>query len=146
MMSPTPVAPTTDSSSLVDVSVPLRTEFASIVRLVAASLGADAGFDVDDIDDLRLAMSEVFSSLVDAAPGSDTMRAVITFDTAGTGLVVTLARTGSSGVGVDSLDDFELDELATAIIRVAVDEFDVVDGAVRLVKHRAEQADDQSAS
>ena len=64
---------TTDDSARVDVTVPLRAEFASIVRLIAASLGADAGFTVDDIDDLRLALSEVFSSLVDTvtAEGRD---------------------------------------------------------------------------
>ena len=44
------------------------------------------------------------------------------------------------------MDDFQLDELATSIIGVAVDEFAVVDGAVRLVKHGAEQSDDQPAS
>ena len=65
MSSTSSVVPTTDDSSRVDVTVPLRPEFASIVRLIAASLGADAGFSVDDIDDLRLALSEVFAALVD---------------------------------------------------------------------------------
>ena len=69
MSSTSPVAPSTDGSAHVDVTVPLRPEYASIVRLVTASLGADAGFTVDDIDDLRLAMSEVFSALVDASAG-----------------------------------------------------------------------------
>jgi anti-sigma regulatory factor (Ser/Thr protein kinase) len=148
MMSPTPVVPTTDRSSHVDVTVPLRSEFASIVRLIAASLGADAGFSVDDIDDLRLAMSEVFSSIVEgSAATDDAARVEITFDTAGPGLVVTLARSrGNTATVVDGMDDFKLDELATSIIGVAVDEFAVRDGAVRLVKRGAVQADDQSPS
>jgi serine/threonine-protein kinase RsbW len=152
MMSPTPVVPTIDRSSHVDVTLPLRSEFASIVRLIAASLGADAGFSVDDIDDLRLAMSEVFSSLVDGtAPDGDPGRVGITFDATGPGLVVTLARSSATNAAAaagddQSLDGFELDELATSIIGVAVDEFAIGDGVVRLVKLGAEQADDQSSS
>jgi hypothetical protein len=145
-MPSTSVVSTTDSSSHVDVTVPLRSEFASIVRLVAASLGADAGFSVDDIDDLRLAMSEVFSSLVGAtASGAgDTTRIAITFDTAGPGLAVTLSAADS--LPTDSLPVLELDELATSIIGVAVDEFHVDGGTVRLVKFGADQRLDQPAS
>jgi hypothetical protein len=57
-------APTSDGLGLVEVSVPLRTGFIATLRTVAASLGADAGFSIDEIDDLRLAISEIVSSLV----------------------------------------------------------------------------------
>ncbi|MET0908924.1 MAG: hypothetical protein ABWZ99_05590 [Ilumatobacteraceae bacterium] len=141
-MPPTaPVVPTTDSPSHVDVSVPLRAEYGSILRLIAASLGADAGFSVDDIDDLRLALSEVFSSLVDAAAGDgadDDPRVAVTFDTAGPGLAVSMSAGDRNG--------FELDALATSIISVAVNEFEFRDGTARLVKYGTEQQSDQSAS
>ena len=146
MSSTSPVAPSTDGSAHVDVTVPLRPEYASIVRLVTASLGAEAGFTVDDIDDLRLAMSEVFSALVDASAGDAESRVAITFGTpsddgeAGTGghgLVVTL----STNLALDVV----LDDLASAIIRVAVDAFEFDGTSARLVKFAADHSVDQSA-
>ncbi|MGD9796108.1 MAG: hypothetical protein AB7V43_21805 [Acidimicrobiia bacterium] len=50
---------------LVDVTIPLQPRYASTLRLVAASLAADAGFSVDDIDDIRLALDEAFTLLSD---------------------------------------------------------------------------------
>ena len=149
MSSTASVAPTTDSSSQVEVTVPLRADYGSILRLIAASLGADAGFSVDDIDDLRLALSEVFSSFVDRGGGAIDARVVVTFDTAGTGLAVSLSAVNGRGEAVGAVGDhasFELDELATSIIGVAVDEFEFVGGTARLVKFGVEQPAAQSDS
>jgi serine/threonine-protein kinase RsbW len=135
MSSSPSVVRTTDDSARVDVTVPLRSEFASIVRLIAASLGADAGFTVDDIDDLRLALSEVFSAFVDAADADTDARVAIAFDTSGPGLTATLSASGGA--------DVVLDDLAASIIGVAVDEFTVADGLARIVKTGAQQTADQ---
>jgi hypothetical protein len=151
MSSTAPVAPATDSSQ-VEVTVPLRADYGSILRLIAASLGADAGFSVDDIDDLRLALSEVFSSFVDAAATDATAadaRVTVTFDTGGRGLAVLLSAVDGRGQIVGAVGDhasYELDELATSIIGVAVDEFEFVGGTARLVKFGAEQTAAQSDS
>src|SRR6185436_8475509 len=52
-------------------SVPASPQFLSAARVVAASLGVEAGLDVDDLDDLRLGVNELVSLLVEvAAPGS----------------------------------------------------------------------------
>ena len=135
---------TTDDSARVDVTVPLRSEFASIVRLIAASLGADAGFTVDDIDDLRLALSEVFSSLVDGSSDDADERVAIAFDTSGPGLSVTMST--SPGSGGRAVTDVVLDELAASIISVAVDEFHVADGVAKIVKLGSESPVDQTDS
>ena len=132
MSSTSTVVPTTDDSARVDVAVPLRSEFASIVRLIAASLGAEAGFSVDEIDDLRLALSEVFAALVDGGPADSNSRLTIGFDTSGPGLVVTFATDHHQTEAV-------LDDLAASIIAVAVDEFHLDGGVARIVKYPAEQ-------
>ncbi|MGB0113500.1 MAG: hypothetical protein WBP59_09795 [Ilumatobacteraceae bacterium] len=132
---------TTDAAAGVDdtfrtvrLQVPLRDEYASTLRVVVASLSSDAGFTVDDIDDLRLAVSEVFSSIVQAhrvdivsAPGATADVAIDAVD-------------GRVAVSVSSSIDelprvIDLDDLARAIITAAVDEFAVVDGVVTLAKH-----------
>jgi len=116
--------------STVRLQVPSRDEFASTVRVLVASIGADAGFSVDDIDDLRLAVSEVFSSFDtrDAAVVDLAARAMIGSDR--TEVEIQLA-TSSDGVPTGTID---LDELAMTIIRAAVDEFRVDAGVVTLVK------------
>src|SRR3954464_656023 len=60
---------TTTSDDHFEVIVPLRTRYASTLRMISASLGAEAGFTVDEIDDLRLALDEVFSMLAERHPG-----------------------------------------------------------------------------
>ena len=61
--------PTSADDDHFDVIVPLRTRYASTIRMIAASLGAEAGFTVDEIDDLRLALDEVFSLLAERHVG-----------------------------------------------------------------------------
>jgi anti-sigma regulatory factor (Ser/Thr protein kinase) len=110
------------------MSVPLRPEYASTIRTVAAALGADAGFSIDELDDVRLALSEVFSALIDDAPGG---RAHVSF-TVGDGSARIEVRADGPSTGV------ELDELALGILRSVTDRFEIVDGAIVLVKHATE--------
>jgi hypothetical protein len=134
---PMPLDPRLDplfaDGSTVRLQVPLRVEFASTVRVVVASIGADAGFTVDDIDDLRLAVSEVFSSFDSGADGEAAVVDLAARATEGAGrpgVEIQLA-TSSDGVPAGAID---LDELATTIIRAAVDEFRIDAGVVTLVK------------
>jgi hypothetical protein len=115
------------TNDTVELCVPAGYEFASVVRLVAASMAADAHLSVDDVEDLRLAVNEVFASAVvahDQAPGVITVR----YRAAASELVVEL--TTESGI------DIVLDELAASIIRFAVDDFNVDPGRVVLSKRR----------
>src|SRR6476619_7178420 len=97
-----------------DVIVPLRTRYASTVRMIAASLGAEAGFTVDEIDDLRLALDEVFSLLAEGHAGE---RVRTTFRLDGRQISASLTLETSS-------IDVEPDELAANILRSVVDGFE----------------------
>jgi anti-sigma regulatory factor (Ser/Thr protein kinase) len=55
---------------VVVLTMPARTELAATLRVVAASLGADVGLTVDEIDDIRLAVNEVFASAAEGTPNS----------------------------------------------------------------------------
>ena len=111
-----------------DVIVPLRTRYASTVRMIAASLGAEAGFTVDEIDDLRLALDEVFSLLAEGHAGE---RVRTTFRLDGRQIIASLTlETGSI--------DVEPDELAANILRSVVDRFEFTEHAVTLTKAASE--------
>ena len=111
-----------------EVIVPLRTRFASTVRMIAASLGAEAGFTVDEIDDLRLGLDEVFSLLADRHAGE---RVRTTFGVDGRRISAALALESGS-------IDVEPDELAANILRSVVDRFEFTERAVTLTKVAAE--------
>jgi len=102
----------TSKPDRVDVSVPLRVRFGSTLRTLAAALGADAGFSVDELDDLRLALSEIFSVLAESGP--DNGRALVSIDVTPGELFVSI-RSDQDGVA------YELDELATSILRSVTD-------------------------
>jgi serine/threonine-protein kinase RsbW len=114
-------------STAIELTIPLRPEFAPTVRILISSLAADASFSVDEVDDLRLAVSEVFSSLVTSC-GDRLCRILI--DTHGPGLKVNIAAT----VGDLSATTIALDDLATRIITAVVDEASFDDDSVTLVK------------
>ncbi len=136
-MSESAPAHTFGGLDLVEVTVPLRTDFIATLRTVAASLGADAGFSIDEIDDLRLAISEIVSSLVDSGTSIDD-RVVASFELGATGVAVAITTQRGE-------IDVQLDDLAASILRSVVDEYVVTGPRVHLVKLASEAASIASA-
>jgi len=118
MVGQTPTADTSQTSTpdRIDVAVPLRAEFASTLRTLAASVGADAGLSVDELDDLRLALSEIFSVLAHSGPADG--RALVSIDLV-PGEVIVSIRSDQDDVV------YELDELASSILRSVTDSHEV---------------------
>jgi serine/threonine-protein kinase RsbW len=131
-MSEAASAHSADGLDLVEVTVPLRTDFIATLRTVSASLGADAGFSIDEIDDLRLAISEIVSSMIDSTTSTED-RIVASFEvgTAGVSVVITTER---------GEIDIELDDLAASILESVVDEYVVEGPRVNMVKLASEAA------
>lgn len=97
--------------------------------MIAASLGAEAGFTVDEIDDVRLALDEVFSMLAERHEGE---RVRTTFRLDGRQLIAGL-KLESGPV------DVEPDELAANILKSVVDRFEFGTDGVTLTKRAAER-------
>ena len=117
----------------IDVEVPLRTEYAATIRLLVASLGADAGFSIDEIDDLKLAVSEVFTQMVEVGGDTGTGRAHLRLTLGDASLGVHVSAGADAGV-------LELDPLSTAILSSVVDAHRVTSDGVSLVKAVTESA------
>ncbi|MGH1502084.1 MAG: hypothetical protein ACRBI6_00880 [Acidimicrobiales bacterium] len=117
-----------------EVRFPARSGFLRICRINAAAYGADAGFDVDDLDDLRLAVNESVTWLLgdDQAGGVVTLRLRAVDD----GLAFEAERTGSS------LPDRDVDDIVHAILGATTDDYvteaDAERRLVRLTKTRAD--------
>lgn len=119
----------------VELSVPAEAQYASTVRTMAAALGSDAGFSIDELDDIRLALSEVFSGLTDdAAEGAHTDTRVHLSFAIGQASIRIDVRTDDDATNID------LDELALGILRSVTDAVEITSTAVVLVKHATEAA------
>ncbi len=116
---------------LIELDLPLRNRHSSTVRALSASIAADAGFSVDDIDDFRLGVNEAVALLTDVDAGPDA-RLHITFEAHRS-----LVRVVASRRGVDELlDASDLDELARRILTAVLDGFRIEDGSF-IVEKRA---------
>jgi serine/threonine-protein kinase RsbW len=109
-------------AEVVRLSVPGSLEYVRVVRLTAAAVAARVGFDVEEIEDLRVAVDELASVVIEA--GND---AEITFMFSN--LDDTFVIEGSAAV----VNDVSVDDLSRQILSVVVDSFeiDAVDGVAR---------------
>ena len=131
-LAPSPTA--TDAEHVVMLSLPLHVRHASTARVLAASLAADAGFSVDEIDDLRLGVNEVVSVLADDPSTDPATRLAIEFTLSNGRVAATISRTDGDGT-------VELDELARRILDAVVDHYDYARGTFRISKTVAPRDD-----
>lgn len=115
----------------IEIAMPLRDEHAATLRVIVASLGSDHGLSIDEIDDLKLAVSEVFTLLADDADEVGAQRAYVQFVPVDGTITITMHR------GLDD-EELELDALATTILSSVVDRHVVDTSGVTLVKRAAE--------
>ncbi len=112
----------------VEITLPLDTRFISTLRVLCASLAADVGFSVDEIEDLRLAVSEAFSLLAERQPGG---RLTTSFHTVHDRLDIEL-------VGAVSAVELQPDDLARKILDAVVDTYRFEQRSVVLTKRARE--------
>lgn len=118
-----------DTDDRIEVILPLDARYASTLRVLAAALGADSGFTIDEIEDFRLGLNEVFSLLADGDRGG---RVRVTFRLSAGALETRLVPEGHA-VAVAP------DELAASILRSVVDEYRFTPDGVVLTKRAAER-------
>ncbi|MEY2432604.1 MAG: serine/threonine-protein kinase RsbW [Acidimicrobiaceae bacterium] len=125
---------------LIELVLPADTRLVRIARLVASGVATTAGFDVDEVEDLRIAVDELCTAMVEGGNGSALQ---LGFDL-GDGEVTVVGTTQAAADGAA----FEPDRLALSrqILAVVADdhELNAENGQirVRVRKKRATGADD----
>jgi hypothetical protein len=123
----------TEGGDAVRLELPASGRFVRLARLLASGVAAAAGFDVDAVEDFRIAVDEVCTGLVEAAPGA-TME--LDFH-ARQGAVVLFAsvpiRLQAVAPPEAAPTGLERDDLSAQILGVVVDAWErtVDDGAIR---------------
>ena len=111
------------ADNTIELILPARVDMAATLRLLSASLGADCGFSVDEIDDVRLALNEVFTSAAETAGAN---RISITFRPGHHRLEVMVFMVGPGRI--------ELDDLATRILESVADAYHDLEGTLTFTK------------
>ena len=122
------------ADDIIEAVLPLDTRYIATLRLLTASLAVDAGFSVDEIDDLRLAISEVWSAMADRAPEG---RVAARFAPRTAGLAVTLTLL-APGASVSPAEPLMLDELGRSILESVVDSYVISGCDVSITKRATE--------
>ena len=134
----------TQVSERVEVTIPKRPEFVSVVRLTAAAVAGRQGFAFDEIEDLKIAVSEACTLLIrTATDANEPLR--IEYVLRGDMLQVSVETRETGAVfAAASADDAAMDEgqLGMFLLRCLVDEVAVAQdpeagtATLRLVKRR----------
>jgi len=105
-----------DTRPPVELTAPAEPGSARLARILAAGVAADAGLSIDDMEDLRIAVSELVALLVDGA--KNTAQPIAVRFRAGDGEVVVDGERRAAPSGGEAT---EVDDLALEILRVVVD-------------------------
>ncbi len=107
----------------VGLSIPVQSDLVILARLTAATVASRAGFDVEEVDDLRLAVDELCVLVID---GADTGRLKLRFIASEGGVEVICNLDGSGAAGEANTDDHGERDLSVRILEALADEHGVV--------------------
>ena len=65
--------PVTENLGVVDVRIPAKAEWVAVARLAAAGVGSRLRFSIDDIEDLKLAIAEACTSVIQSSEGAESI-------------------------------------------------------------------------
>jgi len=137
----------TATAGKIELRIPARSEFLSLVRLAAAAIGSQMGFDMDAIDDVKTGVGEACNNAIQHASATDRDIQVV-FSLQADQLMVEV-RDAGAGFDLSSYSEVDLDTVAAEdlpdsgygllLIQALMDEFDCLSqpGAgtvVRMVK------------
>jgi anti-sigma regulatory factor (Ser/Thr protein kinase) len=120
------VARADDEATVVRLQIPAQSRVVRAARLVASGLTSAAGFDVDEVDDMRIAVDELCAVLFELGTGD-----VVSFTfTTRPGEIEVFGETTANDDGVDP----SRFALSVQILNAACDEFSwtVADGTAQV--------------
>ncbi len=105
------------TDDVLTLTFPARTGYLRICRITTTTFAADHGFDVDQLDDLRLAVDEAVTWLLrDGEAGGEVSLALSTADDQ-----ITIRGERHSG----AVPEREVDDLVHAILGATLDTYDL---------------------
>jgi serine/threonine-protein kinase RsbW len=103
----------------VELTIPVESDLVVLARLTAATVASRAGFDVEEVEDLRLAVDELCVSIVN---GGAVGRISLTFLSKDASVEVMCTLDGAGPAPAETEDDYGEHELSARILDALVDE------------------------
>ena len=109
----------TITGEMIRLTVPASLEYVRIVRLTASGVASRLGFDIEDLEDLRVAVDELASILVEAVDGGELTVNFAVLDDA-------LRIEGEATLPADRAERVvRADDLTAQILAAVVDEWEL---------------------
>jgi hypothetical protein len=106
----------TDTIDVVKLELPASPRYLRLARLTAAGLAGDLGFDMESLEDLRVAIDELCAAAIDGADAAATL--VLRYQPIGRGIRID-GEVAATAPGV------ELHPVAQELLRMVADEYDL---------------------
>lgn len=104
----------------ISMLIPLKAEYVSITRLTASGIASRMGFDIDTIEDIKVALSEILGKFIEKMSGTD--RVNVDFRCLDDGISITFKIPDQS---IPELFNSDEDKFALAIISSLMDEIEI---------------------
>lgn len=134
---------------LIELSIPHRSEYVSMIRLTVTSIASCMGFDIEDIEDLKVALSEACSNAIMHGGCGEEENFLVQFIREKNRLVISVSDFGK-GYSVNTLqtpNTQQLNEggLGIFIIRSLMDDVKIKSGnsqgtSITMIKNLKEEA------
>jgi serine/threonine-protein kinase RsbW len=102
----------------IELTLPFKAEYVSIARLVVSGVASRMGFDIEAIEDIKVAVSEVCNKLVEAGSFETTSYSIV-FEIRSKKLVITYYSTDKKLNSIFAGSD---DDLGVSIINAIMDD------------------------
>ena len=112
--------------------IPLKAEYVSIARLTVSGIASRMGFDIDTIEDIKVALSEILGKFIEKKSGAG--RVNVDFECLEDGISIKFKISDQS---IPELFDNDTDKFALAIISSLMDEIEIEkqgDNSITMVK------------
>lgn len=132
------------SFDCIKLSVPNKAEYVSVVRLTTSAIASRMGFDIEEIEDIKVAIAEACTNTLENGLNSEKENFDIEFDMYMDKLVITVKGIGKE-INTDNItelkvEDFGEGNLGIFIINSLMDEVNIAsDGdngtEIRMIKY-----------
>lgn len=105
-------------SNKISLTLPIDPAYVSAARLTASSVANRMGFDIDEIEDIKAAVSEASTYIIKHSVPSEGTDLQISFDMDGKRMTITILVENSSKIAIDK------DDMGLLMIKALIDEFE----------------------
>ena len=128
----------------IKLSVPNKAEYVSVVRLTTSAIASRIGFDIEEIEDIKVAIAEACTNTLEHGLDDEGENFDIAFDMYMDKLAITVKGTGK-GFNVDNIKELKVEDLGEGklgifIINSLMDEVEIIDDGeksteIRMIKY-----------